>query len=278
MNADAIRITLLVNDQAGEELTPEHGLSFWIEAEGRRILFDTGQGDALLDNARRLSVPLEKTEFLVLSHGHYDHTGAVASVLDMAPGVRLVLHPQALAPKYSVIPGKPVRSIGIPDQARAAIERVPARNVTWSTEPVSLFSGVGVTGPVPRRTGFEDVGGPFFLDPEGEQKDTLVDDQTLWLVTHQGLIVCAGCCHAGLVNTLNYMRRVTGNNTLRAVMGGFHLVNADDHRLERTLDAVKSMSPGLLVPCHCTGKRAVQVFNDRLEGVVAGRSGMVFRF
>jgi len=279
MNADPISITVLVDDEAGKGLTPEHGLSFWVEAGDKRILFDTGQGKALVENARQLGVPLEKTDILVLSHGHYDHTGGVAHVLSIAPKMRLVLHPEAVIERYSLPRGKPVRPIGMPSFVRTAVDRAHDANIMWALEPVALASNIGVTGPIPRETSFEDVGGPFFLDPQGKQKDAIVDDLALWLVSPEGLIICLGCSHAGVVNTLTHVRRLSGNIPIRAVIGGFHLLHADDHRIDRTLEALQSLSPGRLVPCHCTGKRAVRAlkdsFGDRFSSCV---SGMTFRF
>jgi 7,8-dihydropterin-6-yl-methyl-4-(beta-D-ribofuranosyl)aminobenzene 5'-phosphate synthase len=278
MNSDPISITVLVDNEAGEGLNPEHGLSLWIEAGGKRILFDTGQGNVLVENARRLGVPLEKTDILVLSHGHYDHTGGVANVLGIAPRMRLVLHPGALIERYSLPRGKPAKPVGMPPSARTAIDRAQDANIIWALEPLALASNIGVTGPIPRVTFFEDVGGPFFLDPQGKQKDAIVDDQALWLVSPEGLIVCLGCSHAGLVNSLAHVRRLSGNIPIRAVIGGFHLLHADDHRIDRTLEALQWISPGLLVPCHCTGKQAIEAFKDKFEHVDVGSSGLVFRF
>lgn len=272
-------ITVLVDDEAGKGLTPEHGLSLWVEAEGKRILFDTGQGNALVENARQLGVPLHKTDILILSHGHYDHTGGVADVLSIAPGVRLLFHPKAVTPRYSLHPGKPTREIGMPQSARSAIDRMQENRITWAVQPVRLNARMGVTGPIPRETSFEDVGGPFFRDPNGVRRDAITDDQALWIDSGEGLVVCVGCCHAGLINTLNYVRRVSGNDSIRAIMGGFHLLQADDQRIERTLDALRSMSPGLLVPCHCTGERAVLALKETFgDQVISCVSGMTFQF
>jgi 7,8-dihydropterin-6-yl-methyl-4-(beta-D-ribofuranosyl)aminobenzene 5'-phosphate synthase len=278
MNADSISITVLVDNQAGTGLKPEHGLSLWIEAGGKRILFDTGQGKALVENARQLGVPLEKTDFLVLSHGHYDHTGGVASALTTAPRTRLVLHPETLAEKYRLSRGKPAKSIGIPNAARTLVNQVKDDSILWADRPLPLAPNIGVSGPIPRETPFEDVGGPFFLDGQGEEKDAIIDDLALWFLTPEGLIVCVGCCHAGLINTLTHVQRLNGNMPIRALIGGFHLLHADDDRIERTLDALQSMAPGQIVPCHCTGKQAIEAFKDRFEHVDACSSGMVFRF
>ena len=279
MTCDPVEITVLVDDQAGEGLASEHGLSLWIAAGKRRILFDTGQGAVLAPNARRLGVPLEETETVVLSHGHYDHTGGLGDVLTSAPGANLVLHPDATATRYSVGPSRTARSIGMPEDVRVLVERMPCDKVTWSDRPVNLASHIGVTGPIARRTSFERSRGPFFLDGHGQLQDPITDDQALWIATPTGLVVCVGCCHAGLVNTLDHVRRVTGVFEVRAVLGGFHLTSANSQRLRQTIEALRTIAPDLVVPCHCTGQRAVgllqEAFGDRVSGC---RSGAVYRF
>jgi 7,8-dihydropterin-6-yl-methyl-4-(beta-D-ribofuranosyl)aminobenzene 5'-phosphate synthase len=274
-----IAITVLVDNEAGEGLSAEHGLALWITVGDRRILFDTGQGSALLPNARRLGVPLEQAETIVISHGHYDHTGALDQALTQAPQSRLVMHPEAIATRYSVRPPKAARAVDMPRSVQMHLEQWPDTQVTYSTEPVRLTTHIGVTGPVPRATSFEDVGGPFFLDKAGTEPDPIVDDQSLWIATPEGLIVCAGCCHAGLINTLRYIQAVSGVSRVRAVIGGFHLVNADSTRLHRTIEALRQIGPARLIPCHCTGPGAIDALQAALGDIVTScRSGDAFHF
>ncbi|MEW6379542.1 MAG: MBL fold metallo-hydrolase [bacterium] len=279
MYTGSVSITILVDNKPGTGLVAEHGLSLWIEADGKCILFDTGQGKALPENARQLGIPLEKTDFMVVSHGHYDHTGGLAAALRVAISASLILHPNAVVPRYSIHPEKPPRPIGMPPAARSAILRVPDGRIIWATQPLTFTGQIGITGPIPRETSFEDVGGPFFLDPKGEQKDCIADDQALWISSEEGLIVCVGCCHAGLVNTLTSIRRLRGNSPIRAVIGGFHLLRADNRRLEQTAEALHSLSPRMLIPCHCTGDQAVQALRNSFgDCVLSGYSGMTCRF
>ena len=100
MGALPIAITILVDNQAGPGLTTEHGFSLWIEADGRHILFDTGQGPALPMNARTIGVDLRKTDLLVLSHGHYDHTGGMPHFLHVATNPHGYFHPGVVLPRY----------------------------------------------------------------------------------------------------------------------------------------------------------------------------------
>jgi len=270
----SVTITVLVeNSSSQSDLEAEHGLSLWIEADDLRILFDTGQSAAFFANAERLGVPLSDIDALVLSHGHYDHSGGLAFVgPDFQPS-RLYLHPSAVLPKYRQCDRPPHRYIGMPPASAALIKRMHER-VIWTQEPTRISDRVFITGPIPRESDFEDVGGPFFQDPECAKPDSLADDQALWIDTPEGLIVCVGCCHAGLVNTLNYVRRVSGNLTVRAIIGGLHMINANPQRIEHTLEALSQLSPGMVAACHCTGDRAVQAlraaFGDRISACHAG--------
>jgi 7,8-dihydropterin-6-yl-methyl-4-(beta-D-ribofuranosyl)aminobenzene 5'-phosphate synthase len=272
------RVTILVDNQAGEGLLAEHGLSLWIETEDKRILFDTGQGSALESNARILGVDLGRTDVLVLSHGHYDHTGGIAQVLQQARNINAYCHPGVVLPRYIIRKGKP-QPIQMPRESMAAIDKLPLERLHWVQQPILLYDKIGITGPIPRETSFEDTGGPFYLDPEGKHADSIDDDLALWIRTDDGAIVCVGCSHAGLVNTLNHVRRLSHGLRVRAVIGGFHLLNAGRERLDQTVAALRLFEPDAVVPCHCTGEPAVALLRGALgERVSPGAAGMTYQF
>ncbi len=273
-----MKITILVDNQAAGGLVAEHGLSLWIEAEGKRILFDTGQGAALERNAGMLGVDLGRTDILVLSHGHYDHTGGIPCVLRRAPLAMVYCHSGAVQPRYSISQGR-ARPIHMPQPAMAAIDKLPWKHLSWVQQPVWLSENVGIVAPIARETDYEDSGGPFYLDPEGRRPDPIEDDLALWIKTRSGLVVCVGCCHAGLVNTLNHVRNINFGMNIRAVIGGFHLLNATRQRLGRTIAALRSIKPETLIPCHCTGASAVSALQLAMgEQASPGASGKTYHF
>jgi 7,8-dihydropterin-6-yl-methyl-4-(beta-D-ribofuranosyl)aminobenzene 5'-phosphate synthase len=274
----AATVRILVDNRAREGLTTEHGLALWIEADDRHILFDTGQGHALEPNARALGVDLARTDALVLSHGHYDHTGGLPGVLRCAGQAGVYGHPGIVHPRYSRR-GETPRAIHMPAASMAALDALDEQRLHWVQGPLQVHDRIGLTGPIPRETPYEDAGGPFFLDPQGERPDSIEDDLALWIHTRAGVIVCVGCSHAGLVNTLHHVGRLSRGLRIRAVIGGFHLLEAGRTRLERTIAALGRLAPERVVPCHCTGALAMVMLRKALgDRVTPGAAGMTFAF
>lgn len=252
MSDPFLTVTVLAeNTVQGLGLIGEHGLSLWVECAGTCVLFDTGQGLVLPHNVGRMNVDLGRADSIVLSHGHYDHTGGLSWALGRASRARLFLHPSALATRFACRDGAS-REVGMPGDARAAVHERLA-SVHWTREPAEIAPGIFVTGPIPRRTPFEDTGGPFFLDPQGTVPDPIEDDQALWIETADGLVLLLGCAHAGVVNTLDYIGELTRRKPVRAIVGGMHLGAASDERMARTIESLRRQDPAGLWPCHCTG-------------------------
>jgi len=274
-----VKITILVDDQAAAGLNAEHGFSLWIETARGRILFDTGAGGTLVSNAAALGADLGLAGAIVLSHGHYDHTGGLAQALGRAPQAHVYCHPAIARPRWSLRGGAPKQAQMTADSL-AALRDLPAHQLHWTEKPAAPPGpAAGITGFIPRETDFEDTGGPFFLDAEGRRADPLEDDQALWLETEEGLVVCAGCCHAGIVNTLQYILRLNPGSKIRAVIGGFHLLHESGDRLRRTAEFLRTLRLDLVVPCHCTGKEAVRALAAGLDArVSAGAAGSDYVF
>lgn len=267
------RIIVLADNSVGSRgLLAEHGLALWIELGGRRVLFDTGQGFALGPNAAALGVDLSRAEAVVLSHGHYDHTGGLGEVLRQARNPRLYAHPAAFADKYARNSDGSSRDIGMPNRGEM-LTRTRASFVPVDG-PIEVAPGLRASGPVPRLTEFEDTGGPFFLDRDCATPDPLPDDQAVYVETSGGIVVLLGCGHAGMINTLWYVRTLTDGRPIRAVIGGMHLRTASDERVRRTIVELERLGSPRLYPCHCTGFTASArfwgTFGDRCSPCAVG--------
>ena len=269
-----IKITLVVDNEAPPELVAEHGFAAWIDTGNECFLFDTGQGAALIPNAAALGIDLSRARALVLSHGHYDHSGAVRAFLDINPDAPVIYGHDATIGRFSCRPDEqPPRQIGMAEEVRQALCQLPAERRIVLDVPRYLRPGIGITGPVPRNSTFEDTGGPFYLDPDKAQADPITDDLSLWFETSDGLVVLTGCCHSGLVNTVRQAQRISGVTRIRGIIGGLHLLNAGPERLDATIAFLHECAPDFLLPCHCTGAQVIERLHAEFGDAVLRAGG-----
>ncbi len=255
------RITILVDDRtAREDIGEEHGLSLHIAREEASGLLDLGASGLFARNAKTLRVDLEEVEWILISHGHYDHAGGLETALRGARGARVYLHPDAFLPKYVRENGSD-RVAGMP-LTKHEIEQRTARlhaHLSW----LELAPGVFATGTVPRRNDFEAVPARYLRDCRGEREhDVFEDDQSLVLQEKDGLILALGCCHAGVVNTLAHVRTKWPRERIKLVIGGMHLGNAPLARIAGTVAALKAEGVEQVAPLHCTGASATEALAD----------------
>ena len=271
-------ITLLVDNKAGEGLACVHGFAAWVKVRDRRILFDTGQKGVILNNAKVLGINLAEAEALVMSHGHDDHTDNLADFYAINPNTPMYCGANIEYDRFCCRPGDPSLNWSPPASAKQVFSNLTATGKKHVlSHPVYLLPGVGVTGPVPRLTDFEDVGDALFLDAAATKPDPVSDDMSMWFETDKGLVIMLGCCHSGIVNTVNYIRKVSGIEKVSGIVGGMHLIRADENRMTKTLAAMKSWQMDWMIPCHCTGDRAMQQMRDYLGSDIVsfGHTGIV---
>ena len=265
---ERLRITVLADDAvARPTLIAEHGLSMLIEADDRRILFDTGQGRVLRCNAETLGIQFAGLDAVVLSHGHYDHTGGLAFLVQACSPTAIFLHPAALQTKFSRSNSPAHRAMGMPESSRQALRAVKDR-VVWTESATELVPSVWCTGAIPRVSPGAPGETRFFLDPEYREPDPLIDDQALFIETTNGLVVIAGCCHAGVANTLDCVSALTGRTEIFGMAGGLHLGQATQPQLEASADAISRRKIRILGPCHCTGMQAHSHLRVRFHPLV----------
>ncbi len=271
-----VEIIILVNDIAKEGFSFEHGFSAGIIFNNKYILFDTGLEKSLKINAGKLGVDISKYESLVISHGHYDHTGGIDFVLEANNNINIYAHPEFFRERYSIYPAKEPKNISIPEKIKFLLINKFKDNIIFTNDVKEIFPNVFLTGEIPRLTPFEDVGGPFYLDKYKDKKDDLIDDQAIWIDDEDGLVIITGCCHSGLINTINKVLKNSKFSHIKAIIGGFHLVNASIDRLNKTIEFLNKLDIEKLIPCHCTGDNAITTFKERLHCEVLDCKGGAF--
>jgi 7,8-dihydropterin-6-yl-methyl-4-(beta-D-ribofuranosyl)aminobenzene 5'-phosphate synthase len=259
-----VQITVLIEDSnssAKPHLKAKHGLAYLIKAKiddsEVTVMMDTGPTpEALLHNVDAMNINLQNVDVIALSHGHYDHTGGlIAALKQMKKRVPVIGHPTVFGPKLKIMPH--LKFIGAPFNA-SEVESAGGIPLL-AADPVKIADGITTTGEVPRRTAFEKVRGFWTVQNGRFIEDKMLDDQSLIIdVENKGLVVVAGCAHSGIINITKHAQEITGNNKVYAVLGGFHLVNADAKRVQATVDELEKVDPEFVGPCHCTGKKAVK--------------------
>ncbi len=248
-----IRITILVDDTSGKnETLAEHGLSYWIETPHASLLFDTGQGFVIENNAKKLGINLSTTNGIALSHGHYDHSGGLPFILDKASQkTPIYMHPDAILTRYGIAsPGK-ARSVGMSEKSKLALEK-RSSDIIHTLSITEIGKNLYLTGEIPKNNAFENDGEKFFFDPEGRVRDLVRDDQAVFYTSEKGIVVICGCAHSGIINTVQHILSFCGTKKILAIIGGFHLIDNNLERTIKTIEEFKKLDLERIAPCHCT--------------------------
>ncbi len=296
--ADRLEITLLVDNYVdiflpstehvtypspggGSRLWGEQGLSIWLEVGDKdntlRILYDFGRTDKVLfHNAEQLGVDIGAADFMVLSHAHGDHYGGLTKALRNAQeSCRLVVHPAACGIKRFIKFGE--STIG-PWGIKKRLLREFQSRILLSDGLTALGHGAHVSGEIGRQASFEKGMANAFFEKDGELvHDTIADDQALFIeLSGKRLVVITGCAHAGVVNTVLHAERLFPGYSIFAVLGGFHLNNADEEQMNETLKCLRRADVKYIAGVHCTGYYAQKIlmgqFTERwIPGAVGAR-------
>ncbi|MBN1368388.1 MAG: MBL fold metallo-hydrolase [Dehalococcoidales bacterium] len=273
-----LRITTLCENTAGKgNLLGEWGLSFLLETGTVPILFDTGQTVSAVYNADSLHIDLSKVSNIVLSHGHYDHTGGLREMLRrIGKKVEIIAHPDVWQTKYAGNTDDTARYIGIPF-SRNELESIGAR-FKLTREPVHITENIMTTGEVPMVTDFEQVDSGLFIRENGCWKpDEILDDQAIVVRTEVGLVVILGCAHRGMINTIYHAQKLMGVEKIYAVVGGSHLMGVSEERLWQTIDTIRKLDIQKIGLCHCTDLPAISLLAQEFsERFFFNKAGTIF--
>jgi len=270
------RITILCENSVGpiSGTLGEHGFSALIEWESGSLLFDTGQGFTLLHNAQRMNKNLHDLKDVALSHGHYDHSGGLLPLLRTCGTKRVFGHPSIFTPRYRHKDTGESLSLGMP-YPREYLEGQGA-GFDLSDQYREILPNIFMTGQVSRKTGFETGDSGLYTDTCGCSRDPFDDDQSLVIPCDKGLVILLGCCHAGLINTLEHIAEKTGRRDIHAVIGGTHLGFCNAQQLDQTVQVLKQWQITKLAVSHCTGfpaaSRLHQEFPSAFQSAQVGYS------
>lgn len=288
-NNDVIdRAMPLVGGEIRNSILAEHGFSALVTlTDGdttRRMLFDFGFSEhGAAFNADALGVDLSGVEQMALSHGHLDHVGGIRALVEKTgkTGIPLVLHPAAFRhPRYHKVSETLKYNFPTftPEKAAAA-----GAAVIPTKDPYPMLDNTAVfLGRIPRTTAFEKGVPNLLCEIDGAVVQDPFDDDTavVFKVRNKGLVVLSGCAHSGIVNTVRYARKVTGIDTIMAIMGGFHLSGQDlEQVIQPTVEALKTLNPTYIVPTHCTGRQAVGLIEKAMpENFILNMAGTKLTF
>jgi 7,8-dihydropterin-6-yl-methyl-4-(beta-D-ribofuranosyl)aminobenzene 5'-phosphate synthase len=260
-----LTISVLTDNTAGGQFLAEHGLSYLVEIDNEKILFDAGHSNVFLKNAQRLKIDIEnEVKTVVLSHGHWDHGNGLKYLSNKT----LITHPASFSKRYRKIDHT---TVGM-DLTKNDIEKL--FTLKESKDPLQLTENLFFLGEIPRNNDFESQTTSFqFADGSD---DFIPDDSALAAIVNNELIVITGCSHSGICNICEHAKKVTGVNKIKAVMGGFHLKKQDKQSL-KTVEYFKKNKVAKLLPSHCTALPALALFHSTFKTEQV-KTGMVFRF
>ena len=270
-----LKIHILTDDRVRRRgLLAEHGLSLWIEKDGKAILFDTGQSPVFCHNAKNMGIRLEAADYIVISHGHYDHCGGLQYFPYKNKAPAIYAHPDAFLKKFaSTDKDEPSREVGIPFE----ISRQDWMNgrIVYTRQPLTIDKGIVVSGEIPCSSPFEEVPKDFYVEKDGRvTRDMMLDEQMLIMEDDGEISIFLGCSHPGVANSLKYAQKLFPDKNIKLLVAGMHLENVSPTRLQMTIQHILDMNIQKVVPLHCTGFGAMcemkRFLGDRCLTLCAG--------
>jgi len=241
-----------------KKLRAEHGLSLYFEYGDKKYLFDTGQGLVLKNNAEQLNINLKDIDTVILSHGHYDHTGGLKELLQINPEIDVVANQDIFIPKYKIEKDKK-KFNGIDIKQKEINNFINAKGKDKVDKGIYISQNVSV----PNETKFKDK---YKINKE-LMIDKFSDEISISIKTKKGLIILLGCSHRGVVNIIKDVKK-RHDEKIIGIVGGLHLKKSSQQEVNKIINYLDSINFDLLVPIHCTGKRAALELKKHFENRV----------
>jgi 7,8-dihydropterin-6-yl-methyl-4-(beta-D-ribofuranosyl)aminobenzene 5'-phosphate synthase len=259
-----MKLSVLSENTASAHFTAEHGLSYFIEYDNKKILFDTGASNLFLKNAEKMDIDLSQIDSVILSHGHWDHGNGLRYIKEK----QLICHPEVFNKRYKK---NEKENIGL----AMSYEEINAQfSLTLSKEPINISPKIIFLGEIPFTFGFEERTTSFVL--ENGEIDFIRDDSALAIIINNELVIVSGCAHSGICNITEYAKDLTGIKKIKAVIGGFHLKH-QNYQTKKTVDYLKDNNVQHVLPSHCTELPALSLFFKSFK-IDQVKTGMVFNF
>ena len=278
-----MKLTILVDNYVdSQKLKAEHGLSILIEADGEKILFDCGQSDLVLSNAKVLGIDLNGITKIVLSHGHYDHTGGLMPLLKyLSREIDIYAHPlifDGKFSKYTDFNGHSTnRYMGIGERAETYEKK--GAIFLLSKDPIQISENIYLSGQINKDINEESEDIFYTKDNNIFVKDLLHDDISIFINLPELLVIVTGCTHSGILNILGKSKDLKLNDKNLAIIGGLHLSKKDNACIDNIISELKKYNIKLLVPMHCTGFSAFGKLKNSFDSkCVFGSVGKVLEF
>lgn len=269
---DQMKLTTLIeNKQAVKQLKCEHGLSFLLQTDTLKILFDTGQSDKFLYNSKILGVDLSDVDYVVLSHGHYDHTGGLPHFLEINYKAKVIVHPSAFKQRFSS------SAHMVKDNGVRWLDKLSeySHRLFFVDEDIELDEGVWVLSNIKPSVGFEVVNERLVTkEGDGYVPDLFSDELVLLAKEKTHPLVICGCAHTGIVNILTEVKQRLDIDEFALVAGGLHLSGQSESEILKVVGGVKQYKVHQWALCHCTGDEAYEIFQKYFgDKILHGASG-----
>lgn len=278
MNGNGICFKFLVENKTDNPgVLAEHGLSIYIEAADKKILFDSGATKLMSENAKTMNVNLKAVDFAVVSHGHYDHTGGFPAFCALNEKAPVYLHKNALRDSYGFINGRPEKEtsgIRWTDDERAQM----ADRLVYTDGPLYITDDICITGTVPYADGTNITEKFYFKDSDGEwQEDDMSHEQCLVIRQPEGLYIFSGCSHRGVISAMEAGKAMFPGEKVSALIAGMHLYSATEDDRKYVVEQIAAECPDKVMPVHCTGIKAICDLKTILgDACVVATAGDVF--